>query len=335
MGVRVGGGRAGPLSQNQSLCLSLSLSLSLSVSLSFSPSSLSPWPPSPISSSPLPLFLSLSILSVSLFPSVSPPPSLDDYLFLLLFPSVAQTRTPLLLSSPHPPPASPYPSISPSSLAVLSLSLFLLLSLLSLDISLCVCLLNFLLLPVTASPKFFPPPPLFSVSGSLSLSDLLVSLRLPPSLDLSLFFLSFLLPLRPRSPTASLPPLIPLLSEAPPSLSSSPPPPSLLPPSLFQLRTLPSDTRTKLSPHLFFLKPDPLILTAQAPSYPPAPLPLTLHPHSSYASSSPSPLNQVGRLGPLLLGEGGAERIGKPRGVSGGRGAGSRGWTSLPSASES
>ncbi|XP_032750441.1 proline-rich protein 36-like [Rattus rattus] len=247
-----------------------SLPVSFSVSVLLSPLTLSLAPIPNFFITPSSISFPLPILSVSLFPSVSPPFSLDDCL-LLLFPSVAQTPS-LFLSSPQPSPASPYPSISPSSLAVLSLHLFLLLSpSLSGYFSLCVSLQ----LPSATShclPQILPSPTsVLSLWVSLSFR---FSLSLSVSLPLWICFSSSSASFCHSDPAPQpLPfPPIPLLSEAPPSLSSSPPPPSLLPSSLFQLRTLPSDTKTKLSPHLFS-NPDPHILTAQAPSYPQLPSP--------------------------------------------------------------
>ncbi|KAK7809187.1 hypothetical protein U0070_025596, partial [Myodes glareolus] len=63
--------------------------------------------------------------------------------------------------------------------------------------------------------------------------------------------------------------------------------------------------------------PDPLILTAQAPSYPQLPSPSLYTPILRTPPHLHS-LNQVGRLGPLLLGEGEAARIGSPEVFLGG-----------------
>ncbi|XP_053066085.1 proline-rich protein 36-like [Acinonyx jubatus] len=251
------------------LLFTLLSALSLHFSLSKSSFSLlRPCPHPPISLSPFLCFVLSPILSLCLsLPICLSSPSLDDSVPVSSF---------LLLSHPDPPlilSLTPSPICSPSLLVSLFVSLSLSPSL-SGYFSVCVSLSNFLLLPAAASPKFLPPPFLFHSLWVSLFPLLLVSLCLSPSLSgsLSLFSLSFLLPPRPCPPIVSLPPP-PLCGS--PIPSGSPPPPSLLPPSLvLQLRTLPSDTGTKLSPHLFFFfipTPTPLGPELRAAPQPPLP----------------------------------------------------------------
>ncbi|XP_059009643.1 synaptic defective enhancer 1-like [Mustela lutreola] len=323
--------RSRGLSQSGALHLSVGLSLSFRTCLSvFS----HPLPLRAFSPKSLLLFTLLSVLSLSLSLSIfslskasfsllrpcTHPPFLSPFLPFSLPPTLGLCLSlPICLSSPSlddSVPVSSFLLLSHSDPPILSLtpppicppvSWFLslclcLCPLLSLDISLCVCLspTSFCYQPLPP-PNFSLPHFCFTVSGFLSFRfSLSLSVSLPPSLGLSLSFssASFCHP----DPAPQSFPSPHLLSVAPPSSAAPLPPPSSLPLSSSSSALYPATREPNCLLTFFFSSRPPL------PWGPSSELPLSIPSHLNTLNPHPPPHlhppNQVGRLGPSLLGEG-------------------------------